>query len=48
MPVAYLPRLAEHLIIVNQGSTPYDHQADVLFKGSAADVLVELEKRLNE
>lgn len=48
MPVAYLPRLAEHLIIVNQGSTPYDHQADVIFKGSAADVLVELEKRLNE
>ncbi|MDD7362531.1 MAG: NAD-dependent deacylase [Peptoniphilus sp.] len=48
MPVAYLPRMAEHLIIVNQGATPYDHTADVIFKGTASDVLVELEKRLSE
>lgn len=48
MPVAYLPRMAEHLILINRGSTPYDRQADVVFKGNASDVLVELEKRLHE
>lgn len=46
MPVAYLPRMVEHLILVNKGTTPYDYQADVVFKGAASDVLVELERRI--
>lgn len=48
MPVAYLPRMVEHLIIINKGSTPYDHMADVVFDGEASSILTELEKRLSE
>ena len=48
MPVAHLPRMVEHLIIINKGTTPYDHNAEVIFDGEASPILTELEKRLSE
>ena len=46
MPAADLPALAKRrgakLIMINLGSTPYDHLADVLLQGDVADVLPRL------
>jgi NAD-dependent deacetylase len=41
-PVAYLPRLASRLAIVNLGPTPYDAQAAVVINARAGEVLGRL------
>ncbi len=41
-PVCYLPGMADHLIIINLMSTPYDRKADVVFHDKAAEVMKQI------
>lgn len=48
MPVAYLPRQVEHLIIINKDMTPYDSTADVVIHESASKALNKIIRCLDE
>jgi NAD-dependent deacetylase len=41
-PVCYLPGMADHLIIINLTSTPYDRQADAVFHEKAGTVMNQI------
>ncbi|MBO8167554.1 MAG: NAD-dependent deacylase [Thermoanaerobacteraceae bacterium] len=41
-PVATLPQLAKRLIIINKMPTPYDNQAELIFRESIGQVLTDL------
>lgn len=45
-PVSYLPRYVENLIIINDGPTPYDRDADFKFSGSAGETLAGIVEEL--
>lgn len=48
MPVAYLPRQVENLIIINKDQTPYDNEAAVVIHESASVALERILESLND
>lgn len=43
MPVAYLPTMIKHLIIINLEPTPLDSQADIVFHQKASQALQQIQ-----
>lgn len=48
MPVAYLPRQVQNLVIINKDDTPYDSVADVVIHESASKALGKIIRCLDE
>jgi NAD-dependent deacetylase len=45
-PVNYLAQICKKLVIINMGSTAYDHRAEVILNGKASEILTALHKGL--
>jgi len=47
-PVASLPSLSRQVVIINREPTPWDHDAELVFRESASQVLADLVKGLQD
>ena len=45
-PVAGLPHMARRVVIINRDSTPWDSEAELVFRESSSQVLTDLVKKL--
>ena len=48
MPVAMLPTMVEHLLIINVDATPFDSSADVVIHAKAGEVMPKIVASINE